>query len=261
MFAKLKSFLRKALPIPVYNLLRVLRNWKDLVAIVAFLLSKIPNISIKEKLHLVKQLYVISFNVSSPHAQSEILDFIRTILNIPPEREGVVVEAGCFKGSSTAKFSLAAGIVGRILVVFDSFEGIPENYEPHDKDIFGRNVGFKKGDYYGTLEEVKSNVSRFGNIDCCRFIKGWFDETLPNFKEPIAAIYMDVDLASSTRTCLKYLYPLLEKGGIIYSQDGHLPLVLEVFNDDNFWNNELGYHKPIIHGIKKEKLIRVVKEA
>lgn len=46
-----------------------------------------------------------------------------------------------------------------------------------------------------------------------RFIKGWFEDTMPVFNERIIAAYIDVDLASSTKTCLKYLYPLLVPGG------------------------------------------------
>jgi len=190
-----------------------------------------------------------------------MLDMIRVILSLRPESNGVVVEAGCFKGGSTAKFSLAVDIVGRKLVVFDSFEGIPENDEPQDKDIFGWKAGvFKKGDYCGTLEEVISNVTRFGKIERCRFIKGWFDDTMPDFKEPISAIYIDVDLASSTRTCLKYLFPLLERGGILYSQDGHLPLVVDVFSDDDFWLKEVGCKKPLIQGLGRRRLIKIIKE-
>ncbi len=41
---------------------------------------------------------------------------------------------------------------------------------------------------------------------------------LPTFKEKVAAVYIDVDLASSTRTCLNHLYPLLERGGVCFSQ-------------------------------------------
>lgn len=48
------------------------------------------------------------------------------ILNLPPDRPGVLVECGCFKGASTANLSIVAKLVGRKLHVFDSFEGLPE---------------------------------------------------------------------------------------------------------------------------------------
>ena len=261
MLTMLKSFLKKVRPRSICNSLRILHNWRDLFSVISFLTEDTPNVSLKDKLRIVKRLYIITFNIDSPHTHDEILNFIRTILALPPEKKGVIVEAGCFKGSSTAKFSLAADIAERTLVVFDSFEGIPENDEPHYKNIFGGDAAFKKGDYCGALEEVKSNVTKYGNIHCCRFIQGWFDETMPGFKEPIVAAYIDVDLTSSTRTCIKFLYPLLEKGCALYSHDGHLPLVLDVFSNDEFWLQEVGFKKPTVQGFGKSKLIKVIKEA
>jgi O-methyltransferase len=155
---------------------------------------------------------------------------------------------------------LAAELAGRDLLVFDSFRGIPSNAERHQEDIFGEPVHFAQGDYRATLEEVKANVTKYGRIGSCRFIEGWLEDTLPQFTERVCAAYLDVDLASSTRACLKYLYPLLEPGGVLFSQDGHLPLVIEVLDDNNFWSNEVGYDKPRIHGLRKQKLIRIVKE-
>jgi hypothetical protein len=58
---------------------------------------------------------------------------------------------------------------------------------------------------------------------------------------------------------LKYLYPLLEPGGVLYSQDGHLPLVIDVFNDRSFWRNEVGYARPEVIGLGEKKLIKIVK--
>lgn len=261
MLADFKVFCKKRLPEPVVNFLRVIRDWKDCVPCASFLLNHYPRVSLRDRARMVKQFYVASFHLDSPHAQREILDFIQTILRLKPNSKGVLVEAGCYQGSSTAKFSLAADIVGKELVVFDSFQGIPEHSEAHSKNIFGGLACFNRGDYSATLEEVKRNVSKYGKIDRCRFIEGWFEHTLPQFKESISAIYLDVDLASSTRTCLKYLYPLLQEGGVLLSQDGHLPLVIDVFNDDDFWVNEVGCRKPEIYGLGRKKLIRIVKKS
>jgi O-methyltransferase len=77
----------------------------------------------------------------------------------------------------------------------------------------------------------------------------------------VVAAYLDVDLAASTRECLKYLYPLLRVGGVLISQDGHLPLVIQVLDDDVFWSREVGCAKPAMPGLGRQKLIRIVKEA
>ena len=150
-------------------------------------------------------------------------------------------------------------------VLAASLEGMPSNAEPHVRDIFGRPLGggrgFQQGDYSGTLPEVKRNVRRFGHIEVCRFMKGWFKDTMPRFKEPCAAIYLDVDLVASTRTCVKHLWPLLSIGGCLFSHDGHLPLVVDLFNDDRFWATEVGCKKPQIDGLGQRKLITIIKDS
>ena len=210
-----------------------------------------PNIgglSYFQRVSLLRKFKLITRKVPCPHKQEEIIAFVDTILRIPPGKEGCIVEAGTFKGGSAAKFSIAAKIAGRELYIFDSFAGLPENSEPHEKSILGHSIKgwFRGGKYCGSLEEVKSNVTKYGEIGVCHFIKGWFEETMPLFNQRIAAAYLDVDLASSTRTCLKYLYPLLVPGGVIFSQDGDFPLVIEVFNNDQFWEEEVGCKKPIL---------------
>lgn len=260
MLTKFKVFLIKVSP-PLYNILFTLKHWRDLFVCMEFIFDGNLNISLRDRTRIVKQLYVISFRIECPHTQEEILSYIRTILLLSPDSNGVVVEAGCYRGGSTAKFSLAADIAGKELVVFDSFQGLPDHTEQHSKDIFGKKKGFKKGDYRGDLVDVKTNVSKYGKIACCRFVEGWFKDTLLNFREPVSALYLDVDLASSTRTCLRYLFPLLEPGGVLFSQDGHLPLVVEVFDSRNFWLKEVGCEKPQTIGLGEKKLLKITKEA
>lgn len=208
-----------------------------------------------ERLSLIKKFYDISYVVDCPHHQDEIITFVQTILSIPAYKKGCVVEAGAYKGGSTAKFSIAAKLAKRKLIIFDSFKGTPKHNEMHDQNIFDDEVSFPEGSFCGTLKEVRENISRFGDLECCKFIKGWFEDTMPDFSEPIAAIYLDVDLASSTRTCLKYLYPLLIPGGVLWSQDGHFPHVINT----KFWEEEVGCPKPYIQGLGKQILIKIIK--
>jgi hypothetical protein len=224
-----------------------------------FLADRGLRISPAERLRLVQAHYSASAHLSSPHTSEEILSFIREILTIPAGRPGCVVEAGCFKGSSAAKFSIAASLAGRRLVVCDSFQGLPAFDEKHGMSIENRQIVFNEGDFAGSLAEVRGNIERFGALHACGFVEGWFDESLRSWSEPIAAIYLDVDLAASTRACLKYLYPWLVPGGVLYSQDGHIPLVLEVFEDEAFWRTELDSAPPRVDGIWKRKLIKMRK--
>jgi len=206
---ELKTILNKLFP-TFLNDYSNLKDLKYMLHILKFLITSNIPLPYHNRIELIKSFFKISLNIESPHTLAEILAYTTTILETPKSIKGCFVEAGCYKGGSTAKFSLATAITKRKLIVFDSFEGIPETYE--------------------------------------------------NFKQPIAGIYLDVDLASSTRTCLKYLYPLLEPGGVLYSQDGHLPLVIAIFNDTEYWENEVGCQKPYIEGLGRRKLLKIKKQ-
>ena len=208
-----------------------------------------------EQKQWLDKLARVDKHVKSAHNASHILQFLLAILKLPKEVPGCIVEAGAYKGASTCKISLFAHHVGRDVVVFDSFEGLPPNREAHDKSLEGHSIKgwFEGGNFSGSLEEVQSNLQNFGEASRCTLVKGWFEETLPVFSKPVALAYLDVDLASSTRTCLKYLYPLLSPGGKIYSQDGDFPLVVEVFSDETFWKEEVGSQElPEITGLGKK---------
>ncbi len=236
-----------------------LLRWTDWNAVAQFYHNPALPLSRTERRGIIRKIYAISWHIDCPHTQDEILQFINGTFEVADTTQGCLVEAGCYKGGSSSKFSLAAKMLGRPLYMFDSFEGIPAHSEPHTFNIYKKPVSFTQGEYRGTLEEVQSTLEQFGHRDSCYLVPGWLEDTLPSFKQPISAIYLDVDLAQSTRTCLKYLYPLLEKGGLLYTQDGHLPLVLDVFQDKDFWENELGTSPPQIDGLGKRKLLRMIK--
>lgn len=196
----------------------------------------------------------IHANVESAHTQEELLQVLDAILTGP---DGLVVEAGCWKGASTAKISLACREAGKRLAVFDSFEGLPENDEPHETNIDGHEIHFHAGEYAGALELVKDHVAKYGDPGVCSFHKGWFSDTMPGLREPVSVAYIDVDLVLSTADCLKAIYPLLVPGGVVFSQDGHVPLVVDLLNSDDFWEKEVGVSKPRMTGLGTDKLVRI----
>ena len=85
------------------------------------------------------------------------------ILETPPEEKGCIVECGTWKGGSAANLSLVCEIAGRKLLIFDSFQGLPDG-DPRDNEA----KGYRKGDYAGSLEEVRANISRYGRIEQCQ---------------------------------------------------------------------------------------------
>ena len=170
-----------------------------------------------------------------PAYENELITIARRILNLGTGVPGVIVEAGAFHGGSTAKLSLVAKLANRTFHVFDSFEGVPENAEAHGKSIYGREHHFPKGSHAVPLDEVRNNVTDFGDISLVEFHKGFFANTMPHFHKPVAAACVNVDLVQSTKDCLRYLYPLTSSGGVLFSQDAHFPWIIKLLNDEVFW--------------------------
>ena len=168
------------------------------------------------------------------------------ILAIPPEVAGGVIECGCWQGGSTANLSLACSLVNRRLAVCDSFDGLPAD----DKDVvhqyphiqvFGY---YQPGMYVGRLADVRQNIARWGKLEVCDFVPGFFADTLPSQSGPVAFAFLDVDLVSSMRDCLRYLWPRLVEGGLIYTDDSCDMEVVRVWFDDNWWQANLGLRAP-----------------
>jgi O-methyltransferase len=259
---RIAGWLRSHLPWPLVYPLKKLRALpEDLPALLGLATLRGANgASLPRRLVLIWRAYRISYSVDCPHMEGEMARVMSAILSVSRERKAVVVEAGSYKGGSASKLSRAARYAGRKFVVFDSFEGIPEHHEEHSKNIYGGDAYFPPGSYKGSLDEVRSNVARYGAVETCRFVKGWFDDTMPGFKEPVGVAYIDVDLESSTRTCIRYLFPLLVPGGVLFSQDGHLPWVINLLRDEKFWRDEVGAEPPRMEGLGKRKLVAIYRD-
>jgi len=186
-------------------------------------------------------------NRAIPSGTSTALQVVlaREILAVPPATEGDVVECGCWKGASSANLSLACGLVGRRLVVCDSFQGLPEEgLRVHTAPHAGIYGYYRKGMFEGSLEEVRHNVARHGEVGRCEFVPGFFSESLRSLARPIAMAFLDVDLASSTCDCLRSIWPLLVEGGAVYTDDaGDLDCVRPFF-DQAWWDENLGCPAP-----------------
>ena len=173
------------------------------------------------------------------------------ILNIPKSTNGVIVECGAYKGSSTANLSLLAQITGRQLEVFDSFKGLPQP-ESLDKKHTLLDISqihtYKKGAWSATLNEVKRNVRKYGSVDSVNFQPGYFDKTLPNVKQSVVFMFLDVDLKSSLEICLKYLWPNLQNGSYLFCHESQHLEIGSLFFDQNWWRKNLKTKPPGLIG-------------
>ena len=219
--------------------------------ILKFLFSKKIHISFAERLTILRRFFKIDKYLDCAHSFEEYLIPAYEILTFPSVK-GHIIEAGAFKGGGTAKLSIIAKICNRKLFVFDSFEGLPENNEPVAHTTLGGICPYNKGEFSGSLDEVRRNVEKFGEIEVCSFVKGWFDTTMPHFKEEIITVFCDVDLESSTKTVLKNMWPNLVHKGFFFSQDAHIPIVLKLFSNQDFWRDEIGQDPPrFVHFTKR----------
>jgi hypothetical protein len=118
----------------------------------------------------------------------------------------------------------------RIVYGFDSFEGIPIagakdkqqpglGYFDTDTNPFFPNHSGKiesSGVTVHSLQGVKLKVVSNGFADNCKLIKGWFQDTLPNFSKEkqsenfkISLLRLDADLYESTKVALNELWQFL----------------------------------------------------
>jgi hypothetical protein len=114
---------------------------------------------------------------------------------------GTVLEFGVATGRTLNQF--AKWLPNKPVHGFDGFVGLPEDWTSRmRKGFFARK----------TLPRVKPN---------CQLWVGWFNETLPGFKEkvqltrPIALLHVDCDLYSSTVTILNELKDNIVPGTVI----------------------------------------------
>ena len=152
------------------------------------------------------------------------------LLEIPPEIPGVVVECGTWKGGTAVNLSLICRLIGRRLWIYDSFQGLPPA-DPRDRE----GPAYAAGDYCGTLEEVKSNLERYGAPEVCTFVEGWFEDTLPELSTPVVLAYVDVDLEYSLHTCVLHLWRNLDENGYVFIDEAVGLNYSALFFSERWW--------------------------
>jgi hypothetical protein len=182
---------------------------------------------IKEAVALVADYTMISFErAATLWQQVRYLDRYRI--------GGSVVECGVWKGGAIGLSALAhlssAAPPQRHLHLFDSFQGLPEPNARLDGDAA---VRFVEGRAKGALVTTHKSV---GPIDYSRelldkigypqelihYHVGWFQQTVAPAAEAlgdIALLRLDADWYESTAVCIKYLYPLVVKYGVVVIDD------------------------------------------
>ncbi|HWJ96539.1 MAG TPA: TylF/MycF/NovP-related O-methyltransferase [Acidimicrobiales bacterium] len=185
---------------------------------------------VHRRIWLVARFLRVDWKVLHAHKPIEIGYMLRDLASRRANPGEVVVEAGCWQGGSTAKFSLMCRELGYGLEVYDSFEGVSAH------DVRAGETDFS-GTYAAAEELVRRNVAELGAIEVCTFHKGWFSDTLRNdgVGHPTRMLYIDCDIIDGTTDALTGGLPELVDDSLVYSQDFHIPAVREYLEDPATW--------------------------
>ena len=203
------------------------------------------------KLILLYKMIRNNTKIISGSSFIEHIHMATAIMKLPKSVEGVVVECGSYKGVSAANLSLVCALCHRRFEIFDSFEGLPEP-SAQDKSHILLSAGelhtYTKGTWCGTLDEVRANITKYGNINVCNFNKGYFVDTLPHFKKKTVFAWLDVDYRSSLENCVQYLWPLLQDGCSLYTHEATHSEIASLFFSEEWWKNKLNTIPPGLVG-------------
>lgn len=138
------------------------------------------------------------------------------------DKRVLYLEFGVYKGQSMRYWSKALRHPESKLHGFDSFEGLPQDF---DVDGPYRQGTFDLGGAVPNIQDSR-----------VRFFKGWFDEVLPSYIMPdhdVLVLMMDADLYSSTIYVLRHMGPHIKRGTFIFfdemSRPDHEPRAFDEF--------------------------------
>jgi O-methyltransferase len=167
--------------------------------------------------------------------------------------DGCFVECGVARGGCSALMALVANEnkSNRKVWLFDSFEGLPEHTiedeykepiidKPKDKHDSLVSPGYCLGTYDEVEKLLFSKLSL--NKNNVFMVKGWFQDTLPNYKDKIGAIAIlriDADWYESTKCCLENLYDNVITGGYIIIDDYGTHIGCKKATDELLRNKDL----------------------
>lgn len=195
------------------------------------------------RFHLVFRLWKNTRRIRTGISYKAHVAMAAALLRLPPDEPGVVVECGSWLGGTSTNLSIICDITGRKLVVYDSFEGLPE---PVPGDAHARPEA--RGLFAGDEQTVRANIDRHGKLDCCELRSGWFHQSLPLHEEPIVLMFLDVDFQSSLHDCVVNLWPHLTAQGYVFVDEFVFLDYCALFWSEPFWMQNFGTAPPGLMG-------------
>ena len=198
-----------------------------------------------KRLHVLRRFLAIDWNVVHGHKPSEISEVCRTLAHRPARTGECVVEAGCWQGGSSAKFSVLCQLLGYRLRIYDSFQGVEPMSEEEKKNTYDFS-----GEYAAPEDLVRKHLEAYGRPEVCSLHPGWFADTLAKepVDDPVRVAFIDCDVAKGTREALEGIVPGLVEDGTIFSQDFHIKPVRQLLKSDDLWTG-LGRDRPVVERV------------
>lgn len=170
--------------------------------------------------------------------------------------EGDFVECGVWRGGNILLYKLLSDFynLDKNIYAYDTFDGMT-NPEDIDVDYKGNNAGEQMRSHpksenihnihaFSSINTVKTNISKYTNLDRIKFIKGPVEKTLEtenNLPSKISVLRLDTDWYKSTKIELEHLYPRLVRGGVLIIDDyGHFQGARKAV--DEYFGNEKWLH-------------------
>ena len=157
--------------------------------------------------------------------QSSEATYIVGYLQQSLARNGDVCEFGVAQGATSTLMANEIGSSGKLIWLFDSFEGLPR---PTDKDVLIDDI-FKLGSmgaYEGTMafgkDHVLGRLSSIGfPLDRVRIVPGFIETTIKSADLPreVCFAYVDFDFYEPIRTALEFLDGVVPVGGHVIVDD------------------------------------------
>jgi O-methyltransferase len=125
---------------------------------------------------------------------------------------GDVAEVGVYTGGSAVLLSRILAGTGKTLVLFDTFEGLPDSTDRQ------ADPSWRPGDLDASLEAVQHHLAPWK--ENVAFAVGVFPDTTQRIEErKFALVHVDVDIRQSVWDCCEYFYPRMIPGGIMVFDD------------------------------------------
>lgn len=131
---------------------------------------------------------------------------LKPVLPLP----GDIAECGTYKGFSAYRMCLAARNTGKLVHLFDSFEGLSAPGEL-DGDYW------VKGRFNTPEAALRETLAEFDNY---RVYRGWIPQRFNEVAQrTFCFVHIDVDLYQPTLDSLEFFYPRTDKSGVILMDD------------------------------------------